>query len=101
MSLRTASILVVALLLKVSQPTAQERPLPDRDAFLAETRRHLQFDSTLQSTYVYQETRRQLALDKDGRTRESLVKILESYPGLPGEDRWERIVAENGMAIPA
>jgi len=100
MSLRTASALFLALLFNLPHPTAQERPLPDKDAFLAETRRHLQLDSTLQRSYVYEETRKQLTVDKDGQTRETSVKVYESYPGLPGEDRWERLISQNGNPVP-
>jgi len=79
---------------------AQNRPLPDQESFLTETRKHLQTDSTLQRSYVYVETRRDLKLDKGGRTREESVKVVESYPGLPGEERWERLIAENGRPVP-
>jgi hypothetical protein len=79
---------------------AQDRPLPDRDSFLAETRTHLQTDSALQSSYVYVETRREQKLDKQGRTTDESVKVFESYPGLPGEERWERLIAENGRPVP-
>src|SRR5688572_24730805 len=80
---------------------AQNRPLPDQESFVRETRKHLQTDSVLQSSYVYVETRRELKLDKKGRTSEESVKVFESYPGLPGEARWERLVAEDGRPVPA
>jgi hypothetical protein len=70
---------------------AQNQPLPNQESFLIETRKHLQTDSTLQSSYVYVETRRELKLDKGGRNREESVKVVESYPGFPGEERWERL----------
>src|SRR6185295_12363910 len=79
---------------------AQNRPLPDRDSFLAETRKHLETDSALQRSYVYVETRRELKLDKGGGTRGESVKVVESYPGLPGEERWERLIAEDGRPVP-
>ena len=91
----------LALSVAVASVVAQDRPLPDQETFLAETRKHLQTDSTLQSSYVYLETRRELKLDKHGRTREESVKVFESYPGLPGEARWERLIAENGRPVPA
>ena len=89
-----ACLLVVAV-------AAQERPLPEREAFLRETRKHLQTDTSLQSSYVYVETRREQNLDKRGRVLEESVKVFESYPGLPGENRWERLIAENGRPRPA
>ena len=79
---------------------AQNRPLPDQQSFLTEARKHLQTDSTLQSSYVYVETRREQKLDKGGRTREESVKVFESYSSLPGEERWERLIAENGRPVP-
>jgi hypothetical protein len=79
---------------------AQNQPLPDRESFLLETRKHLQTDSALQSSYVYVETRRELKLDKGGRTNEESVKVVESYPGFPGEERWERLIAEDGRPVP-
>ena len=79
---------------------AQERPLPNQESFLSETRKKLQTDSTLQSSYVYAETRRERKLDKSGRTREESVKVVESYPGLPGEERWERLISEDGRPVP-
>ena len=47
--------------------------------------------TSVQRSYMYVETRRELKLDKDGRTAEESVKVSESYPGLPGEPRWERL----------
>jgi hypothetical protein len=91
---------VLGFLVAGSTLGAQNRPLPDQESFLTETRKHLQTDSTLQSSYVYVETRRALKLDKGGRTREESVKVVENYPGLPGEDRWERLIAEDGRPVP-
>ncbi len=82
--------------------SAQERPLPDQERFLREARAHLQTDSTLQSSYIYTETRREQKLDGRGRVTEESVKVFESYPGLPGEDqRWERLLSEDGHPRPA
>jgi hypothetical protein len=80
---------------------AQDKPLPNQESFLNETRKNLQTDSTLQSSYVYVETRREQKLDKGGRTREESVKVVESYPGFPGEQRWERLIAEDGRPVPS
>ena len=90
------------LLLLIGSATlaAQGRPLPDQTAFLIEVRKHLQTDSALQRSYVYVETRREQKLDKRGRTSEESVKVFESYPGLPGEPRWDRLIAENGRPVP-
>ena len=80
---------------------AQERPLPDQDAFLREVRAKLRTDSSLQSSYIYTETRREQKLDDRGRVTQESVKVYESYPGLPGEQRWERLTSEDGRPRPA
>jgi hypothetical protein len=91
----------LTFLVASSLRAAQDRPLPNQQSFLTETRKHLETDSTLQSSYVYVETRREQKLDKHGRTREESVKVFESYPGLPGEARWERLISENGRPVPS
>jgi hypothetical protein len=73
--------------------------LPDQESFLKETREHLQTDRTLQSSYVYVETRREMKLDKAGRTTDESIKVFENYPGLPGQERWERLISENGRPV--
>jgi hypothetical protein len=75
--------------------------LPDRDAFLAEVRKHLQTDQSLQSSYAYIETRREQKLDRHGRATGESVKVFENSPGLPGERRWERLIEEDGTPVPA
>jgi hypothetical protein len=88
----------VALVMSVV--AAQDRPLPDQQTFLKETRKHLQRDSSVQRNYMYVETRREVKLGKDRRVEEQSVKVVESYPGLPGQPRWERVVSENGKPVP-
>ena len=101
MTARVLPILVaLGFLVAGSTSGAQDRPLPDQESFLDEAREHLQTDSTLQSSYVYVETRRELKLDKGGRTRKESVKVFESHPGFPGEGRWERLIAEDGRPVP-
>ena len=51
--------LVAMFLIAGSTVTAQDQRLPDQESFLTETRKHLQTDSALQSSYVYVETRRE------------------------------------------
>lgn len=94
----------VAILILVATPgpraAGQEPPLPDLQAFLKETRQRLEPDDVRQSGYMYVETRRQQKLDGSGRATREAVKVFESYPGLPGEGRWERLIAEDGQALP-
>ena len=91
----------LALVIAAATLAAQDRPLPDQESFLKETRTHLQTDSALQRSYVYVETRREQKLDGQGRVSEESIKVFESYPGLPGEPRWERLISENGRPVPA
>src|SRR5262245_24563432 len=96
------SIVTAFVFTFLTLPTAfgQQRPLPNADAFLQETKKHLQTDSALQSNYSYVETRRELKLDSRGQAAGESVKVIESYPGLPGEGRWERMISEDGKPVP-
>jgi len=87
---------IASALLSVTALVAQERPLPDQESFLRDVRARLQTDSTLQSGYIYVETRREQKVNGRGQVEQESVKVYESYPGLPGEDRWERLISENG-----
>lgn len=95
-----ARVIAVAIL-SVTAVMAQERPLPDQDTFLREVRAKLRTDSALQSSYIYTEARREQKLDDRGRVTQESVKVYESYPGLPGEERWERLISEDGRPRPA
>ena len=75
--------------------------MPDQQAFLKEARKHLQRDSSVQQSYMYVETRREVKLDKGGAVEEQSVRVFESYPGLPGQPRWERLISENGRPVSA
>lgn len=94
--------LFCALALVVAVPSgagraAQERPLPELQTFLEEVRTRLQTDNERQRSYIYVETQRTRKLDGSGKPRSESVKIVESYPPLPGEDeRWERVLEEDG-----
>src|SRR4051812_48098759 len=91
---------IFALLLTTlchSGSAAQDRPLPELAAFLAQARSRLQTDNERQRSYVFVETQRERKLDGSGRVRSESVKVVESYPPLPGEDeRWERVLEEDG-----
>jgi hypothetical protein len=80
---------------------AGQRPLPDPRAFLQETRKRLSTAEEREALYMYVETRRERELDEHGRTRKESVQVFESYPGLPGESRWDRKVVDEGRAVDA
>jgi len=94
---RAAAVALVVIGLAPAGGAAQDRPLPDLQAFLAQARTRLQTDNERRRAYIYVETQRERKLDGSGRTRSEKVKVVESYPPLPGEDeRWERVLEENG-----
>jgi hypothetical protein len=100
--MRRFTVAFVLCLLATPLPAQQaQRPLPDQQTFLQEVRKHLDTDEDRQSGYMYVETRRDQKLDKAARPIGESVKVLESYPGLPGEQRWERVLSEDGRAVPA
>jgi hypothetical protein len=91
----------LALLLPLlAAPAAQERPLPDYDSFAAQVKKHLATDEERQSGYMFIENRTEQRLDGAGRPAHESVKVFEVYPGLPGEDRYQRLIEEDGKPVP-
>src|SRR5687767_12305678 len=98
--------LVLALML-VAAPLAQEsrldtangKPLPDFNTFAAQVRKHLATDEERQSGYVYIERRTEQKVDGSGRPTSESVKSYEVYPGLPGQERYRRLIEEHGRRI--
>lgn len=85
-----------ALALLATPASAQERPLPDLGTFLRAARRHLETDDVRKDGYAYQETRHDLTLDGRDRVVREQVGVYDTYPGLPGEGSWKRLISENG-----
>ena len=94
----------IALALLVLFPaipaTTQNRPLPDHDIFAAQVKAHLATDEERQSGYMFIERRSEQKLDGSGRTKDESVKVFEVYPGLPGENRYRRLIEEDGKPVP-
>jgi hypothetical protein len=95
-----APIALVVLVLFGLAPSAQERPLPDFDTFAAEVKKHLSTDEERQSGYVFNERRVEQKVNAAGRVTGESVKVYEVYPGLPGEDRYYRLIEEGGRPTP-
>ena len=93
--------MVVVALMLVAAPLAQEPPLPDFDTFAAQVKKHLATDEARQSGYTFIERRIEQKVDSAGRLTSESVKVFEVYPGLPGEDRYRRLIEENGRRIAA
>jgi hypothetical protein len=90
--------LALALLL-LATAGAQERPLPDYDTFAAQVRKHLATDEERQSGYMFIERRSEQKVDGSGRRTSESSKVFEVYPGLPGENRYRRLIEENGRRV--
>src|SRR5690349_13394505 len=92
-------LVVTALVLLVVTATAQERPLPDFDSFAAQVKARLTTDEERQGDYMYVEKRTEQKLDGSGRVNDESVKVFEVYPGLPGKDRYRRLIVEDGKPV--
>jgi hypothetical protein len=78
---------------------AQDRPLPDYNTFAAQVKAHLASDEERQSGYMFRERRTEQKLDGNGKITSEKVKVFEVYPGLPGEDRYRRLIEEDGRPL--
>jgi hypothetical protein len=95
---RLIVVLFVPLLVTVA---AQDRPLPNFDAFTAQVKAHLATDEERQSGYMFIEKRTEQTLDGSGRVKDQTVSVFEVYPGLPGQDRYRRLIEERGKPVSA
>jgi len=91
---------VVLAFAVLAAPAAQDRPLPDYASFAAQVKTHLATDEERQSGYMFIEKRTEQKLDGSGRATDVSVKLFEVYPGLPGEDRYQRLIEEDNKAVP-
>ncbi len=94
-------VVLVLLVAVLARPSAQDRPLPDYASFAEQVKKHLATDEERQSGYMYVERRTEERVDGSGRTTRESVKVFEVYPGLPGEDRYRRLIEEDGQPVPA
>jgi hypothetical protein len=92
---------LIAALIVVAAVSAQERPLPDFNTFATEVKRHLATDEERQSGYMFEERRTEQKVDGSGRVTGETVKVFEVYPGLPDEERYRRLIEENGKRVVA
>jgi hypothetical protein len=63
-------------------------------------KKHLATDEERQSGYMFVERRTEERLDGSGRSTRESVKVFEVYPGLPGEDRYRRLIEQDGKPVP-
>src|SRR4029453_15017124 len=99
--MRSALLALAVSLTLLGGVATQERPLPDYETFTTQVKKHLATDEARQSGYTFIERRIEQRLDASGRTTEEAVKVFEVYPGLPGEDRYRRLIEEDGKPVPS
>ena len=96
-----ARLIALALVVMfLSIPAAQDRPLPDFASFEAQVKKKLATDEERQSGYMFTERRTEQKLDGSGRPTSESVKVFEVYPGLPGQDRYRRLIEQDGKRVP-
>jgi hypothetical protein len=89
--------LIAALLgLLVERPTAQDRPLPNAETFLAQVRAHLKTDRQLLSQYTFRERSTKIHLSKFGTLTTGPMQVYEVYPGLDPDDTYRRLIEVDG-----
>ena len=92
---------IALCLLAAISVCADERPLPDLNPFILQVKAKLATDEALQSGYMYNERTTTEKVDGSGRTVHTSEKLLEVYPGLPGEPPYRRVIEEDGHPVPA
>ena len=50
---------------------------------------------------MFLERRIEQKLDASGKTTSETTKMFEVYPGLPGQERYRRLIEENGRRVPS
>jgi hypothetical protein len=90
-----------SLLVLLGALAAQDRPLPDFETFATQVKAHLSTDEERQSGYTFLERRIEQKLDASGRSKDQAVKVFEVYPGLPGQERYRRLIEEDGKPVAA
>jgi hypothetical protein len=98
---RVSRLVVLAVLVAMlAAPAAQERPLPEFDSFAAQVKKKLATDEERQGGYMFIERLTEQKLNGSGRPTSESVKVFEVYPGLPGQDRYRRLIEEDGKRVP-
>ncbi len=98
-----AGVLALACVAAVATGAAvrtQEKPLPDRTAFLDDALKRLRNDLN-QGPYTCRERQLREDYDGDGHVEKRVTKEFEVYPTVEGSPAYRRLVAVNGVPEPA
>lgn len=79
----------------------EARPLPDTRAFLEEVRQNLRSDGLLLEQYTFTETRIERRLDGKGAVKKTKSETFEVYPSAEPGKMYRRLVARDGVPVPA
>jgi hypothetical protein len=97
---RFCAFVALAAAVVVVHPRAQQQSngLPDRDTFLAETRKRLAGNEVLQNRYSYRERVTRVRFNPVGHIGTGPVDVYEVYP-VAEELTYKRLVERNGVAV--
>ena len=93
------TLIAVGATLLVTALHAQERPLPERQAFFDATRANLERAQSRQSSYAYRERRRELHTNPFGRLGSGNGTEEFEVTPVPGGGVERRLVARDGKAV--
>lgn len=98
---RSALLLAtVALAAGLVPVAAQVDPLPDRESFLAATRKRLASNELLQSRYTYRERVTEVQFNPFGAIGTGPIEVYEVYPVVPGQLTYRRLIERGGTPTP-
>jgi hypothetical protein len=97
----TVAAFVGALSIAIAAPAAEQQiaPLPDRDTFLAETRKRLVGNEVLQNRYSYRERVTRLRFNPFGQMGTGPQDVYEVYPVAEGLT-YRRLIERSGTPVP-
>ncbi|HEV8132203.1 MAG TPA: hypothetical protein VGQ81_13195 [Acidobacteriota bacterium] len=96
------TLLAAVLSLEAGEPQqAPEKPLPELNSFLQGVRKKLHSDRLLLSQYTYNEKVTVERLDKNGKIKDTEVRVYEVYPSLEKRRTYRRLISKNGKPLSA
>src|SRR5215467_10902011 len=96
--LMLAAMISLRLLLFLS-PWQEPKPMPDKDSFLAEFRKTLHSDDTLQRQYTYTQKETESTLDGKGHVKKAEVNVYQVIQGAEDWQSYQRQTVKNGMPV--
>jgi hypothetical protein len=91
-----AAVLAVGTVVAAGRSQAAQ-PLPDKDRFLAETRKRLRSDNLVQGRYIHTERETKRERDGDGTLTSTNVRLIEVYPSPAPRLTHRRVISVNGV----